>query len=101
MNLCSRGVIYNIFFILERAAKASTDGEAKKKDPPAAKISEEAPAETVQTASEAQPKEPEMKEPVAAVPEKKVKLKIVSPLKGVPKVEYVIYLVKSSDQVQR
>ena len=77
----------DISITIEKAAKVSADGEAKKKDPPSTKKPEEAAKEIVAPATEAQPKEPEIEEPVAAAPEKKVKLKIVSPLKGVPKVE--------------
>ena len=49
-------------------------------------------AKTAEPVEEAVPvkkpevKEPEIKKPITKAPEKKVKLKIVSPLKGVPKV---------------
>ena len=55
-------------------------------------------AKTAEPVEEAVPvkkpevKEPEIKKPITKAPEKKVKLKIVSPLKGVPKVRLKLFL---------
>ena len=74
------------FTLTEKAEKASAVKEKKQEDPPAAPAAE--PAEKApEPVKEVVVKEPEVEEPVAKAPEKKIKLKIVSPLKGAPKVK--------------